>query len=200
VRARVGEETKHVEAGDRNSGVGSASDSSFQVAADWAWMDEVYAMTVPGCADATCCASVLVKALIVSFLVLGVVITPSATWAQARANVPRVSILSFGTAPSGTDPDPNKRVLQGLREHGYVEGRNILIERRYAEGRPDRLAAQAAELVRLNVDVILAGGPTTREAARKATTSIPIVTISGSDPSKRAGPKASRAPAATSLV
>ena len=71
---------------------------------------------------------------------------------------------------------------QGLREAGYVEGKNIVIERRYADGQPDKLAAMAAELVRLKVDVILAGGQPPREAARKATATIPIVTLSGSDP------------------
>jgi len=69
-----------------------------------------------------------------------------------------------------------------LREFGYVEGQNIFIQRRYADGNPDRLAVQVADLVRLKVDVILAGGPATLEAARNATSSIPIVTISGSDP------------------
>jgi len=133
-------------------------------------------------AEATHHGWIPVAALIVIAVVLGAVITPSSSRAQAQPYVPKLGILSFGSAPSGTDPDPDKGLLQGLREHGYVEGRNILIERRYAEGRTDRQAAQAAELVRLKVDVILAGGPTTREAARKATTSIPIVTISGSDP------------------
>jgi putative ABC transport system substrate-binding protein len=71
---------------------------------------------------------------------------------------------------------------QGLRELGYVEGRSVVFERRYADGRPDRLPALAAELVRLKVDLILAGGPATREAASQATRIIPIVAVSGSDP------------------
>ena len=123
-----------------------------------------------------------VRSLVAICSVLGVVTTLSDAWAQAPANVPQIGILSFGPAPAGTDPDPDRGVRQGLREFGYVEGRNIFIERRYADGNPDRLAAHAAELVRLKVNVILAGGPATLEAARKATRSIPIVTISGSDP------------------
>ena len=107
---------------------------------------------------------------------------PALLRAQARAGVPRIGVLLFGTAPSGTDPDPDKGVRQGLRDLGYVEGQNILIERRYADGRPDRLAALVAELVQLKVDVIFAGGPAPREAASKATSTIPIVTVSGSDP------------------
>ena len=110
--------------------------------------------------------------------------------AQVRTGVPRIGILSSGTTPSGTDPDPDKGVLRGLRELGYVEGQTVRIERRYAEGSPDRLALMAEELVRLKVDVILAGGPAAREAASKATRSLPIVTISGSDPVREGWAKA----------
>ena len=80
------------------------------------------------------------------------------------------------------NPDPEKGVLKGLLDLGYVDGKNIFIERRYADGRPDRLAALAGELVKLEVDVIYAGGPAPREAASRATSTIPIVTVSGSDP------------------
>ena len=121
------------------------------------------------------------RALVVISFVFGVT-TISHAWAQARPNIPKIGLLSFGTKPSGTDPDPDRGIRQGLQELGYIKGRNVIIERRYADGLPDRLAAQAAELVRLKVDVILAGGPAPREAARMATSSIPIVTISGSDP------------------
>lgn len=127
-------------------------------------------------------ASFFVRALVAISSVLGVATMLSNAWAQTRANTPQIGILSFGPAPAGTDPDPEAGVRQGLREFGYVEGQNIFIERRYADGKPDRLAEQVAELVRLKVDVILAGGPATLDAARKATSSIPIVTISGSDP------------------
>ena len=96
--------------------------------------------------------------------------------------MPRIGILSFDGAPSGRNPDPSRGFLIGLREHGYVEGQNILIERRYADGRADRLAVLAAELVQLKVDVILAGGPDPREAARQATSTIPIITTSGANP------------------
>jgi putative ABC transport system substrate-binding protein len=63
-----------------------------------------------------------------------------------------------------------------------VEGQTIVVELRFADGRPDRLAAHAAELVRVNVDVIVAFAQSAREAARKATSTTPIVTVSGSDP------------------
>jgi putative ABC transport system substrate-binding protein len=71
---------------------------------------------------------------------------------------------------------------QGLRELGYVEGRNIVIEYRSAEGKPDRIPALAAELVRLKVDVIVTGGPTATRAAKEATSTIPIVMTQDSDP------------------
>ena len=108
---------------------------------------------------------------------------PGLSQAQAKAGVPRVGVLSFFAAPTAARPDPLEiGFSQGLREAGYVEGENIIIERRYADGQPDKLAAMAAELVRLKVDVLLAGGQPPREAARKATATIPIVTLSGSDP------------------
>ena len=65
---------------------------------------------------------------------------------------------------------------------GYVEGKNIIIEWRHAEGKLDRLRALAAELVRLKVDVIVTGGPTATRAAKEATTTIPIVMTQDSDP------------------
>jgi putative ABC transport system substrate-binding protein len=115
-------------------------------------------------------------------MVLSLAIATLPTDAQVRANVPRIGILSFDGAPSGRNPDPSRGFLIGLREHGYVEGENILIERRYADGRADQLPVLAAELVQLKVDVILAGGPGPREAARQATSTIPIVTTSGANP------------------
>jgi putative tryptophan/tyrosine transport system substrate-binding protein len=114
--------------------------------------------------------------------VAGLAVAPLLAGAQTRATLPRIGILSFDGAPSSTNPDPNQGFALGLRELGYVEGQNIVVERRYADGRPERLAALAAELVQLQVAVILAGGPAPREAARQATSTIPIVTISGVDP------------------
>ena len=71
---------------------------------------------------------------------------------------------------------------QGLRELGYVEGKNIVIEWRCAEGKLDRLPALAAELVRLKVDVIVSAGPTATRAAKEATATIPIVMALDADP------------------
>ncbi len=71
---------------------------------------------------------------------------------------------------------------QGLHELGYAEGKNIVIEYRYAEGKLDRLPAFAAELVRLNVDVIVAGSPQATRSAKQATSTIPIVMAFDDDP------------------
>jgi len=108
---------------------------------------------------------------------------PSLAGAQAPGRTPRIGLLSFFAAPTAAHPDPNEAGFrQGLREAGFAEGQNVVIERRFADGQADRLEAMAADLVRLKVDVILAAGQPSREAARKATATIPIVTLSGSDP------------------
>ncbi len=70
----------------------------------------------------------------------------------------------------------------GLRELGYVEGKNIVIERRHAEGKFDQLPALAAELVSLKVDVIVTSGPTATRPAKEATSTIPIVMTFDDDP------------------
>src|SRR5213593_1595421 len=79
--------------------------------------------------------------------------------AQQATKVPRIGYLS-ATSPS-VNPTRIEAFRQGLRELGYVEGKNIIIDWRYADGKLDRLRELAAELVRLKVDVIVTGGPTT---------------------------------------
>jgi putative ABC transport system substrate-binding protein len=96
--------------------------------------------------------------------------------------LPRLGVLTFGAAPSPTAAVEERALREGLRERGWIDGRDLVIEPRFADGNPERLAAMAADLARLPVDVILAGGQPAREAARAATRTIPIVTISGSDP------------------
>src|SRR5919198_189420 len=97
---------------------------------------------------------------------------------EPPAKVARVGFLWAGTSTSRGD----EAFRLGLRELGYVEGQNVTIERRFAEEQPDRLPDLAAELVRLNVDVIVAvTGPEIR-AAREATSTIPIVMVTAGDP------------------
>lgn len=99
--------------------------------------------------------------------------------AQA-ARGPRIGILSL-ESESAADSTLRGFVV-GMRELGYVEGRNIAFERRFANRRPANLSGFADELVRSKVDVILVAGPFALEAARRATQVIPIVVVGGSDP------------------
>ena len=98
---------------------------------------------------------------------------------QQMAKRPRIAVLTFGFEPSS---HPLETFRQALREHGYVEGENIALEYRFAKGRVDTLATLAAELVGLNVDVIVTEGTPTAVAVKRATTSIPIVMATVSDP------------------
>ena len=100
--------------------------------------------------------------------------------AQQSKKIPRIGYL-FANFPS-TSPARREAFRQGLRELGYTEGKDILIEYRYAEGKPERLGEIAAELVRLNVDVIVTGGPAPTRAAKEATVKIPIVMGFDNDP------------------
>jgi putative ABC transport system substrate-binding protein len=97
--------------------------------------------------------------------------------AQQAKKVPTIGIPSTGSTAAVYEP-----FIQGLRELGYVQGKNIFVEYRYAEGKPDRLAELAAELVQLEVDVIFAGSTPPALAAKKATQTIPIVFAGASDP------------------
>ena len=100
--------------------------------------------------------------------------------AQQPAKIPRIGFLS-ATSPSNV-PTRLEAFRQGLRDLGYVEGKNIVIEYRYAEGNIDRLPALLDELMRLKVDVIVASGPSPTRAAKKATATIPIVMTWDYDP------------------
>src|SRR6185503_15231972 len=113
-------------------------------------------------------------------LVLGGLFSPVAAEAQQAAKVPRIGFLVGNLAPN---PHLREAFPQGLRDLGYVEGRNVVIEYRDAEGKLERLPALAAELVALKVDVILAdGGTLGPRVAMQATTTIPIVFTSAADP------------------
>ena len=94
--------------------------------------------------------------------------------------VPRIGYLFATTAPAVSARIEASR--QALRDLGYIEQKNILIEYRYAEGKLDRLRALVAELVRLKVDVIVSGGPAPTRSAKEATSTIPIVMALDFDP------------------
>jgi len=116
-------------------------------------------------------------------LALSLALAPLATAAaQSSEKVPRVGFLYFGSRQSSVDTGRYEVFLKGMRELGYVEGKNFLVEARFADGNTEHLPGLAAELVRLNVDVIVAtGGPAIR-AAQRATTMIPIVMTVTADP------------------
>jgi putative ABC transport system substrate-binding protein len=101
----------------------------------------------------------------------------SAAQAQQAKKVPRIGYQS-----AGSSGEREEAFRQGLRELGYVEGQNIVIEWRFAEGKPDRVPRNAAELVRLKIDVIVTGGAADTRAAKAATGTIPIVMTNESDP------------------
>jgi putative tryptophan/tyrosine transport system substrate-binding protein len=100
--------------------------------------------------------------------------------AQQSTKVSRIGYLS--AASVSAIPERINAFRQGLRELGYLDGKNIIVEYRWAEGKLDRLPALAAELVRLKVDIIVTSGPTNTRAAKAATSTIPIVMTNDSDP------------------
>src|SRR5215469_14728886 len=97
---------------------------------------------------------------------------------QPPTKIPRIGYLQGRFL----DPVRTEPLRQGLRELGYVEGKNIVIEWRSAEGKLDRLPARAAELVRLNVHVIVTAGPLPTRVTKDATSTIPIVMTQVNDP------------------
>jgi putative ABC transport system substrate-binding protein len=103
---------------------------------------------------------------------------PLCAGGQQARNVHRIGYLASGSATAS----PHESFRQGLRELGWVEGHNILIDYRFAEGSFDRLPDLAAELVRLKVDVIAAGPTPAAVAAKNATGTIPIVMVNVGDP------------------
>jgi putative tryptophan/tyrosine transport system substrate-binding protein len=106
--------------------------------------------------------------------------------AQQPAKIPRIGYLS--NVDAATDSARSEGIRLALRELGYIEGQNIAIEYRYAEGRRDRASELAAELVRLKVDIIVvASGPQWIRAAKNATRTIPIVMTGQGDDPVRAG-------------
>jgi ABC-type uncharacterized transport system substrate-binding protein len=107
----------------------------------------------------------------------------SSASAQQPRKIPRVGFLQRRVAPTPANPDPLWDAFsKGLQKLGYIDGKNIKIEHRYAEGRTDRLPGLVAEFLQLKVDVIVVpGGPAIR-AARKETTTTPIVIVTQEDP------------------
>ena len=114
---------------------------------------------------------------------VGLLASPRAVDAQASGKVYRVGLLSPAGPPPAATYDSRSDIVEVLREFGYVEGRNLTVERRYADGRVERLGTLAAELVQQPVDVIVGFSPVAGRAAQERTKTIPIVILfAGSDP------------------
>ena len=103
--------------------------------------------------------------------------------AQQTKKVPRIGFLSGRATPTPTNPDPSADAFQqGLRDLGYIEGKNIVVEYRYVEGKSEHYPTFVAELVQLKVDVLVFGPLPVIRAAKEATKAIPIVMVTAVDP------------------
>ncbi len=111
----------------------------------------------------------------------GLLAVPLAARAQPAAKVPRIGYLSANSMVA-SPPNLHEAFRQGLRDLGYVEGRNVVIEYREAEGKFERLPGLAADLIALNVDVIVAPTTVAALAAKQATRTLPIVFFGATDP------------------
>jgi putative ABC transport system substrate-binding protein len=117
---------------------------------------------------------------------LALLAAPLAVEAQQAGKVFRLGLLTPGGHSTASAPTMSTALPASLRELGYVEGQNLTIERRFADGKLDRLPGLAQELVQLRVDTLFANSPVAVEAAKQATSTIPIVMIlSYSDPVER---------------
>ncbi len=110
-------------------------------------------------------------------VLIAIVLGPLAGEAQQKEKAPRVGFLVMARNPGIEEAFP-----RGLRDLGYTQGRDIIVEWRSAEGHSDRMAGLAAQLVGLGVDIIVAAGPEARQGAMGAMSTIPIVVVGGSDP------------------
>jgi putative tryptophan/tyrosine transport system substrate-binding protein len=112
----------------------------------------------------------------------GALVMPWHAWAQQATRVARVGFFYFGTRQSAMDTGRYNAFAQRMRELGYGEGRNLMLETRFGDGKIEALPGIAAELVRSNIDVIVATGSPVYSALRFATTTIPIVVTVTTDP------------------
>ena len=106
--------------------------------------------------------------------------------AQQPGKIPKIGFLQRRVAPTPANPDPlADAFLKGLRELGYIDGKNIQIEHRYAGGKSEGLPALVAELLRLKVDVIVTASSQLIGVVKEATKTIPIVIVTQVDPVAR---------------
>jgi ABC-type uncharacterized transport system substrate-binding protein len=117
---------------------------------------------------------------VLALVALSAAAGPRSALAQQSGKVWRVGFLALN--PASVNSQNTDAFLKGMRELDYVEGKNLVVEWRFADGKPERLPALAADLVQLKVDVIVAVASASIGAAQKATTTIPIVMATAGDP------------------
>jgi putative tryptophan/tyrosine transport system substrate-binding protein len=119
----------------------------------------------------------------VGILAFSITLACGGAWAQQPAKIPRIGYLTGSSPPTNTTPDLNADAFrQGLRDLGYVEGKNILVEYRYLEGKDERTSGFLAEFQQLKVDILLVISQPSIQAAKLATKTIPIVMVTNFDP------------------
>lgn len=118
----------------------------------------------------------------ISGVASSIVAVPLETFAQQQAKVWRIGFLYFGSRQSALDTGRYPAFVQGMRELGYMEGKNVIIETRFGDGKVERLRGIVAELVRSKVNVIVATGSAAYRALQHAPASIPIVVTVTADP------------------
>ncbi len=126
--------------------------------------------------------AVITRRMFVTWLALGIAGAPLAAAAQSPTKVYRIGTLVPGSRPAAPDWKQRWPLAEGLRELGWSEGQNIVIEDRWADGKNERFPALAAELVRRQVDVIVTTSWPAAVAAKQATTTIPVVMVGAGDP------------------
>ncbi len=124
----------------------------------------------------------LSRGVLILTLALGLLGAPLAPDAQQPARAPRIGVLLPGASATAARDPRMQAFYQSLREFGWVEGQNVVFERRYAEGQYGHLSTLATELVGSNVDIIVTASTPPAKAAKSATTSIPIVILDPGDP------------------
>ena len=112
----------------------------------------------------------------------GALVPSLAALAQQLGKSPRIGFFYFGSRQSAMESGRYAAFVEGMRDLGYIEGKNLVIEERFADGKPERPAPLAAELVKLNPDVIVATGSPTYRALQLVTATIPIILTVGVDP------------------
>jgi len=121
--------------------------------------------------------------------------------AQQPAKIPRIGYVALRNTPTSTIPDHAAGAFrEGLRELGYVEGKNIFVEYRYAEGKSERIPGLVDELVRLKVDVLVSPNSDSIQAAKQASKTIPVVMVTLEIQSRPVSSTAWRVPAEISPV